>query len=142
MPRDNPNLVTPLIPDNTDILDDLVGNNGKILEKIQLDKIDLNADPNVILSNIRKNNLNRMVIGHLNINFLAGKLEALKQLIKEKLDILVLTETKIDESFPTDQFLIDGFSPPFRLDRDKNGGGVLMYFSEYRFTSLAKILFG
>ena len=94
MPRDDPNLDTPRIPDNTDILEDLVGNNGNSFEKIQFDEIDLNAYPSVILSTIRKNNLNRIVIGHLNINFLAGKLEALKQLIKEKLDILVLTEIK------------------------------------------------
>ena len=61
---------------------------------------------------------------------MAGKFEALKSLIKEKLDVFVLTEKKIDESFPTNQFLIDGFSIPFRLDRDKNGGGVLIYISE------------
>ena len=109
-------------------------NNNEVLENLEekeLDEIDLDEDPNVILSNIRKNNLNRLTIGHLNINFLAGKFEALKLLIKEKLDIFVLTETKIDESFPTNQFLIDGFSPPFRLDRNKHGGGVLIYISEY-----------
>ena len=40
------------------------------------------------------------------------------------------TETKIDESYPTNQFIIEGFSPPFRLDRNKEGGGVLVYVSD------------
>ena len=39
----------------------------------------------------------------------------------------MISETKIDESFPTSQFLI-GFSSPYRLDRNSNGGGILVYF--------------
>ena len=65
-----------------------------------------------ILSEIRKKNLNRIVIGHLNINHLAGKFENLKLIIKDKLDILVLTESKTDGTFPAPQFIIEGFSPP------------------------------
>ena len=116
MPRDNPKLDASLIPDNKHIFEDILENNDKLCEKPQINEIDLNEDPNVILSNIRKNNLNRLAIGHLNINFLAEKFEVMKSLIKEKLDIFVLTETKIDESFPSNQFLIDGFSPPFHHD--------------------------
>ena len=89
----------------------------------------LNNEPLVILSNIRKKNINRVILGHININHLAGKFEDLKYLIKDKLDILVVTETKIDDSYPTTQFIIEGFSPPFRLDRNANGGGVLIYVS-------------
>ena len=43
------------------------------------------------------------------------------------LDILVITESKIDESFPKEQFCMKGYTPPFRLDRTSNGGGVLIY---------------
>ena len=32
-------------------------------------------------------------------------------------DILMVTETKIDESFPTSQFFISGFTSPYRFDR-------------------------
>ena len=42
----------------------------------------------------------------------------------------MITETKIDESYPTSPFIIDGFSTPFRLDRNINGGGVLIYVSD------------
>ena len=40
------------------------------------------------------------------------------------------SETKLDENFPVGQFLIKGFSTPFRLDRNSHGGGVLLYFRE------------
>ena len=69
-------------------------------------------------------------MGHLNINSIVGKFDHLKVLIVNNIDILVLTETKIDSSFPNAQFRIDGFSAPFRLDRNKFGGGVLIYVRE------------
>ena len=46
------------------------------------------------------------------------------------IDILMITETKLDDSFPVSQFEIDGFSTPFRLDRNKNGG-ILLYIRSY-----------
>ena len=69
-------------------------------------------------------------MGQLNINSIVGKFDNLKVLIVNNIDILVLTETKIDSSFPNSQFRIDGFSAPFRLDRNKFGGGVLIYVRE------------
>ena len=37
----------------------------------------------------------------------------------------MISETKIDESFPLSQFMIDGFSMPYRCDRNSHGGGIL-----------------
>ena len=37
-------------------------------------------------------------------------------------------ETKIDESFPLSQFMIDGFSIPYRHNRNAHGSGILAYF--------------
>ena len=48
-------------------------------------------------------------------------------MVTEDIHILMITETKLDDSFPVSQFLIQGFSIPFRLDRNKNGGGILLY---------------
>ena len=42
----------------------------------------------------------------------------------------MISETKLDESFPVGQFLMDGYSVPYRLDRDGNGGGILLYIRE------------
>ena len=75
-------------------------------------------------------NINRLVIAQLNINSLRNKFESLKTLIKSNLDILIITESKLDQSFPSQQFCIEGFSFPFRLDRNTNGGGIIIYIRE------------
>ena len=36
--------------------------------------------------------------------------------IKGNIDVLLVSETKIDDSFPNGNILIDGFSSPYRLD--------------------------
>ena len=87
-------------------------------------------DPLNILRDIKFKNINRLVIGQININSLRNKFEALKMLITGNLDILVITETKLDESFPSQQFNIEGFSSPFRLDRNINGGGIMIYIRD------------
>ena len=51
-------------------------------------------------------------------------------LVKDKLDILLLSETKIDQSFPPEQFLIEGYAKPLRRDRNKFGGGLLLYIRD------------
>ena len=43
--------------------------------------------------------------------------------MSRNLDILVVTESKLDASFPVNQFHMDGYSPPYRVDRTVNGGG-------------------
>ena len=80
-----------------------------------------------ILSNLRKKYIGRLIIGHLNINSLRNKFEELKFLTQGRMDILMISETKLDESFPTNQFLIEGFSAPFRFDRNSEGGGIIIY---------------
>ena len=49
------------------------------------------------------------------------------KLSKKNADLFLVVETKIDDSYPTEQFLIPDFSEPHRLDRDENGGGLLLY---------------
>ena len=48
-------------------------------------------------------------------------------MVTEEIDILMITETKLDDSFPASQLFIQGFCTPFRLDRNKNGGEILLY---------------
>ena len=69
---------------------------------------------NIHLKSIRIKNLNKIVIGHLNINSLRNKFDFLVTQVKGYIDILMISETKLDESFPIGQFLIDGYSVPFR----------------------------
>ena len=84
-------------------------------------------DPNFLLNNIRNENSERSIIGHLNVNHIEKRFEPLVSLVKDKLDIILLSETKIDESFPSNQFEIEGCTKSFRRDRDIHGGGLLIY---------------
>ena len=49
-------------------------------------------------------------------------------MIYDRIDILLISETKIDKSFPNEQFRLKGFGDPYRLDRKCDGGGLLLYF--------------
>ena len=47
-------------------------------------------------------------------------------LVKNKIDILLISETKLDCTFPKSQFRIQGYSA-YRLDRTSTGGGLLLF---------------
>ena len=49
--------------------------------------------------------------------------------MRDKLDICLFSETKLDETFPNQQFKIHGYKM-YRRDRNKHGGGVLCYVNE------------
>ena len=92
--------------------------------------IEFSVDPAGILKNIKLKNITRLVIGHININSLRNKFDLLKMPIKGNIDILVITESKLDRSFPSLQFAIEGYAMPYRIDRNANGGGVIIYIRE------------
>ena len=75
-------------------------------------------------------NLRGLIIAYLNINSLRNKFESLKFLIGANVDVLIIAETKLNATFPTAQFLIEGFKKPFRYDRNEHGGGLLIYVRE------------
>ena len=80
------------------------------------------------LENLRNENINNPIFAYYNINSLRYKIHDIKEIISRSLpDILVLAETKIDGSFPTSQFLINGYNEPTRSDRSEHGGGVIEY---------------
>ena len=89
-----------------------------------------NSDKNNNLSFIRKGNSNRLVIGHIHINSIRNKFDNLVQQITNNIDILMISETKLDSSFPEGQLLIPGYSSPYRLDRNCCGGGIMLYVRE------------
>ena len=59
-----------------------------------------------------------------------NKFDLFSEQIKGTIDVLKISETKTDDSFPIGQFLIEGFCTPYRLDRNSKGGGVLLYVRE------------
>ena len=42
----------------------------------------------------------------------------------------MLSETKLDSSFPEGQFLIPGYSAPYRIDRTCHGEGLILFVRE------------
>ena len=79
--------------------------NAKFSDKISNDEF---LDPLSKIKNLRLSNVIRVVIGNLNINSLPKKFNQLKELVLKPLDILILTERKLDDYFPNSQFLVHG----------------------------------
>ena len=71
------------------------------------------------LNFVCKNNLNWIIIAYLNIYSIINKSDCLAEKIKDDLDLLMISETKLDHSVPLGQFYIGEFSTPIRLDRNK-----------------------
>ena len=76
---------------------------------------------------LRLRNLNKIIIGNVNLKPLLANFDQVKEVILKDADILVITETKLDDTFPLGQFYVEGFTTPYRLDRNHNGGGVIIY---------------
>ena len=85
---------------------------------------------NSVLRDLKVKNHNKIIIGHLNINSIPSKFEQLKAIIHGNIDILVVTETRLDDTFPTSQFYMEGYSEPYQMDRNRKGGGVLIFVRE------------
>lgn len=82
------------------------------------------------LRNLRIKNPKNVIIAHVNINSIRNKFDFLKEFVEKNIDILCICETKVDSSFPVGQFDMPGFKLPFRRDRDKNGGGLMIFANE------------
>ena len=70
---------------------------------------------------------NNPVLSYININSIRNKLNMLSMLLKNKVGILAIAETKIDETFSTNQFLLDNYKKPYRLDKSKWRTSSLCY---------------
>ena len=76
------------------------------------------------LYNLRVCDPKSIILSYININF---KLDDLKIVLGKSLDIICIFETKLDETFPTTEFSIEGFNKPYHLDVTSNSGGLLFY---------------
>ena len=73
------------------------------------------VDCQSVLKSLRKDNLNKIVLAHLDINPIRNKFDCPSEQVKRKTDILLVSETKIVDSLPIRHFIIDGFSLRFQL---------------------------
>ena len=82
------------------------------------------------LKNLRVKYSNTRIIGHLNVNSIRNKFELLSSLIGGKIDILMISETKFDVTFPTNQFFIQGYSTKYRFDPNDKGGRIMLFVKD------------
>ena len=45
-------------------------------------------------------------------------------MIQNNIDILLVSETKLNDTFPVGQFYIDGYATTYRFDRTSRGGRI------------------
>ena len=82
------------------------------------------------MKTLKLKNSNKVITGHVNINSLRNKFELLTEIVGEKVDLLMISETKLDSSFPNAHFYMKSYSKPCRLDRNSKGGGIILYVRE------------
>ena len=80
---------------------------------------------NISNSQIKKSQSWRTLV--ININSAPGKRAELENLINyTDPDLIIMTETKLDEQVKASEFLPKGYTGDFRKDRCKGGGGVMI----------------
>ena len=79
------------------------------------------------LRSLKKENKQRPIICYLNINSIRYKFDDLKTVLTDKLvDMLIVAETKIDDSFNINLFKVEGYKTE-RRDRTAHGGGLMTF---------------
>ena len=80
-------------------------------ERFSNSKSSLNDHQNLVSSLHRVNieNPSRMTFGQININLIRNKFNLVMNITKNQLDIFVISETKIDNSFTISQFTMTGY---------------------------------
>ena len=64
-----------------------------------------NVSVGSVLKSYRSKYPKKLIIGHININSIRNKFEILKSMLPEVLDVLVITETKLDDFFRSNNFI-------------------------------------
>ena len=77
---------------------------------------------------MRNKYTNNPVITYLNINSLRNKIYDLREIMQKALpDILVVAETKLNNDFPTQNFILENYQTPLRRDRNEHGGSLMQF---------------
>ena len=61
------------------------------------------------LKSLLKSNLNKLIFAHFNISSIRNKFPFLAKSLASNVDLLMISETKINNSFPEGHFLIKSF---------------------------------
>ena len=92
---------------------------------------------NIDISNGPPIDVDNFSIVHYNINSILAtdRIEQLTDICKTlKIDVLILSESKLDQTIPNNLITIPGYHEPLRHDRfinGRHGGGVIMYIAQH-----------
>ena len=65
-----------------------------------------------MLKNLKSKEVKKFIIGQININSLRNKFELLTEMVQVKTNLLMVSKTKLDSSFPDMQFYLKSCSKP------------------------------
>ena len=68
------------------------------------------------------------IYGHLNINSIRNKFDTLNNVVKA-FDVFLISESKLDNTFPINQFAIGDYKV-FKRDQNHFGDGLILYINE------------
>lgn len=87
-------------------------------------------DPLKSIRDFKVNHPKNLILCHYNINSIRNKFSEASLLLMDQLvDILAIGETKIDDSFPNEQFYVQNYRL-HRQDRNGRGGGIMLYVND------------
>ena len=89
---------------------------------------------NFDISNGSPIDTNNFTVISYNINSITafGRLDELTDICNTlKVGVLILTETKLDDTIPSNILAIPGYHEPLRKDRNRNGGGTMIYIADH-----------
>ena len=95
---------------------------------------DQSQSVNFDLSNGAPLDTNNFIVVHFNVNSITaeGRIDELTHVCQTlKVDVLLVSESKLDNLQPYNLLLLPNFNPPLRKDRDRNGGGCLIYIAQH-----------
>ena len=102
-------------------------NGDSVLSSSYSDSEEENIDVYDQLRKLKKENKNGPILCYLNINSIRYKFDDLKEILTDKLvDMLIVAETKIDDSFNINLFKAEGYKTE-RRDRTAHGGGLMTF---------------
>ena len=76
---------------------------------------------------MRNDNPSNLNFCYLNIHSVRNKFTDLQTIINKNADLVSIAETKLDASFPSAQFTLEGYHTPYRLDINNKSSGILVY---------------
>ena len=109
------------------VVDQNVRTNVNVNQNAAEDDFD---NPAIKLREIKLKNPNNPSLAYINVKSIRNKHSDMFTFLDCNIDILTIAETKLDCTFPTAQFIVEGYKEPFRKDRKKNSGGLLVYVKE------------